>query len=36
MKEDLLQLSVVTSHMVAFSILGAITKIILAEKTYLS
>lgn len=34
MKEDLLQLSIVTSHMVVFSILGTITKTILAEKTY--
>lgn len=34
MKEDLLQLSVVTSHMLVFSILGTITKTILAEETY--
>lgn len=34
MKEDLLQLSIVTCHMVDFSILGSITKAFLAEKTY--
>lgn len=34
MKEDLLQVSIATSHMVVFSILGTITKTILAEKTY--